>query len=44
MAEHVHGEMNADVQEHTFEGFVKFVGRTVIVIFAILIFMALVNG
>jgi len=44
MADYTHGEMNTDTQEHTFEGFVKFVGRTIILIFTLLIFIALVNG
>ncbi len=44
MADHTHGKMNADVQEHTFEGFVKFVGRSVIVIVVFLILLALING
>lgn len=44
MAEHKHGEMNIDVQEKTFEGFVK--ASTYVAIFSIcvLIFMALVNS
>jgi hypothetical protein len=44
MADHTHGEMNADVQEQTFEGFVKIVGRSIIFILGLLIFIALVNG
>lgn len=44
MAEHKHGEMNIDVQEKTFDGFVGFVTKTVYVIIGILIFMALVNS
>ena len=43
MAEHKHGEMDIHVQERTFEGFVKWVGWGVVVIFAVLIFLAIVN-
>lgn len=44
MAEHKHGEMNIDVQEKTFAGFVTFTIRSVMVIIGILLFMALVNS
>ena len=44
MAEHKHGEMDITVQEKTFDGFMKFVTRGVIVCVAILIFLALVNA
>lgn len=44
MAAHKHGEMNTDVQEKTFHGFIKFSQWSVVVIIAILIFMALVNS
>ncbi|MFD1195659.1 aa3-type cytochrome c oxidase subunit IV [Seohaeicola saemankumensis] len=44
MAEHKHGEMNVDVQEKTFEGFVTFTIRSIIAIIGILLFMALVNS
>ncbi|VAV94647.1 hypothetical protein MNBD_ALPHA07-45 [hydrothermal vent metagenome] len=44
MAKHTHGEMNADVQEQTFEGFIKIVGWSIVVIIGILIFAALVGG
>lgn len=40
MAEHEHGTMNSDTQEKTFDGFVTFVTRAVIVIIGILLFMA----
>ncbi|MEH6831730.1 aa3-type cytochrome c oxidase subunit IV [Sulfitobacter sp.] len=40
MAEHEHGTMNTDVQEKTFDGFVKFVTRACLVIIGILLFMA----
>lgn len=41
MAEHEHGTMNTDVQEKTFDGFVKFVSRASIVIIGILLFLAI---
>lgn len=41
MAEHKHGEMDTTSHEKTFEGFVRFTQWAVIVIFAILIFMAI---
>ncbi len=44
MAEHKHGEMNVDVQEKTFQGFVTFTIRSIIAIIGILLFMALVNS
>lgn len=44
MAEHKHGEMNVEVQEKTFDGFVNFVKWSVIAIIAVLIFMALVGA
>ena len=44
MADHKHGEMNIEVQEKTFDGFVKTVAWSCVVIIATLIFIALVNG
>ncbi|WP_305969372.1 MULTISPECIES: aa3-type cytochrome c oxidase subunit IV [unclassified Mameliella] len=44
MAEHKHGSMDITVQEKTFEGFIKFTIRTVIVILCIVIFMAIFNS
>jgi hypothetical protein len=41
MAEHKHGEMNTEVQEKTFDGFMKFTTRTVIAIIVLLIWMAI---
>jgi hypothetical protein len=41
MAEHEHGSMNSDGHQKTFDGFMKFVTRAVIVIIAILLLMAL---
>ena len=41
MAEHEHGTMNSDTQQKTFDGFVKFVSRAVMVIIGILVFMAI---
>ncbi len=40
MAEHEHGSMNTQPQQKTFDGFIKFVTRAVIVIIGILLFMA----
>lgn len=44
MADHKHGEMNTDVQEKTFDGFMKIVTWTCVVIVLFLIFLAIVNG
>ncbi len=44
MAEHKHGEMNTETQEATFDGFIKFTTRTVIVILVAVVFLALVNA
>lgn len=41
--EHKHGEMNIEVQERTFEGFMTFVIRTIFVILAVLVFLAIVG-
>jgi hypothetical protein len=43
MADHKHGEMNVDVQEKTFAGFVKFTTWAVVVIILVLVFLALVG-
>lgn len=40
MAEHEHGSMNIEVQEKTFDGFMSFVTKSVVVIIAILVIMA----
>ncbi|MCB2116315.1 MAG: aa3-type cytochrome c oxidase subunit IV [Rhodobacteraceae bacterium] len=44
MAEHKPGTMEIRTQEKTFAGFVRFVTWSVVLIIAILIFMALVNA
>jgi hypothetical protein len=44
MAEHKHGEMDISVQEQTFEGFIKFMTRSVIVIVLLLLFTAAVGA
>jgi len=44
MAEHKHGEMNTDVQEKTFAGFVRASVCVAAASIFILIFMALVNS
>jgi len=41
MAEHKHGEMDVEVQEKTFDGFMRWTTRSVIVILALLIWMAI---
>lgn len=41
MAEHEHGTMNTEVQEKTFDGFMSFTTKSVIVILAILVLMAI---
>lgn len=41
MAQHEHGTMNIDEQVKTFDGFMKFVVRSVIVIIAVLLFLAI---
>ena len=41
--DHKHGDMDIDVQERTFAGFMTFTVRTVIVIIAVLIFLAIVG-
>ena len=41
MAEHNHGDMDIREHEEMFHAFVKFMTRSVIVIFAILIFLAI---
>ncbi len=44
MAEHEQGTMDIEAQEKTFSGFVTFTIRAVIVILAILIFLAIFNS
>jgi cell division protein FtsL len=44
MAEHEHGKMDITEQEKTFEGFVKVIAITCVVVAIILIFLALVNA
>ncbi|CUH84646.1 aa3-type cytochrome c oxidase subunit IV [Thalassovita mediterranea] len=44
MAEHKHGEMNIDVQEKTYVGFINYTKWSVIVILALLVFLALFNS
>ncbi|WP_084794678.1 aa3-type cytochrome c oxidase subunit IV [Pseudoponticoccus marisrubri] len=43
MAEHKHGSMDVTEQEKTFEGFITFTIRSVIVILAIVVFLAVFN-
>lgn len=44
MADHKHGEMNTDVQEKTFNGFMSMVTKTSIAIIIALILLAIING
>lgn len=44
MAEHKHGTMNINAQEKTFDGFISFVTKTVIVILVAVVFLALVGA
>ncbi|MEX3316719.1 aa3-type cytochrome c oxidase subunit IV [Sulfitobacter sp. PS-8MA] len=44
MAEHEHGSMDIEAQEKTFDGFMSFVTRSVVVILAILVLLALFAG
>ncbi|MBS0124753.1 aa3-type cytochrome c oxidase subunit IV [Thetidibacter halocola] len=44
MAEHKHGSMDITTQEKTFEGFINFVIRAVIVILCAVIFLAIFNS
>lgn len=41
MADHKHGEMDITVQEKTYEGFMKFITNTVIVLLVLLVLMAI---
>lgn len=41
MADHKHGEMDIKTQTETFEGFMKFVTWTVVVIVGVLLFLAI---
>ncbi len=41
MADHKHGDMDVEVQEKTFDGFMKFTTWTVVAIFVLLIWMAI---
>ncbi len=43
-SDHKHGTMDTKVQEKTFAGFVRMTTWAVVIIFAILIFMALANA
>lgn len=44
MAEYKHGSMDITEQEKTFDGFIHFVIRAVIVILAIVVFLAVFNS
>ncbi|GGG68315.1 hypothetical protein GCM10011415_14390 [Salipiger pallidus] len=44
MAEHKQGSMDITAQEKTFEGFIKFTVRTVVVILVLVVLLAIWNG
>ena len=44
MAEHKHGEMNVEVQEKTFAGFITWSKNVTIVVILVLIFLAIFNS
>lgn len=44
MSEHKHGEMDIEVQEKTFEGFIRMVSWGAVISILVLIFAGLVNG
>jgi hypothetical protein len=44
MADHKPGSMNIKTQEETFAGFVTFVKWAVVIILAVLVFLALTNA
>lgn len=41
--EHKHGTMNIEAQEKTFEGFVTFTVRTIVVILVMVVALAVIN-
>ena len=44
MAEHKHGSMDTTEQQKTFDGFMTFTIRTVVVIIVALVLLAMING
>jgi hypothetical protein len=44
MSEHKHGSMDYSVQEKTFEGFINFTIRSVMVILVLVVIMAVFNA
>lgn len=44
MSDHKHGEMNIEVQEKTFNGFMSMVTKSAIFIIVALVLLALING
>lgn len=44
MADHKHGEMDIQVQEKVFDGFMKAVTWGVVIILVALVLLALING
>ncbi|WP_146586539.1 aa3-type cytochrome c oxidase subunit IV [Puniceibacterium confluentis] len=44
MAEHKHGSMDITTQEQTFDGFMSFVAKSVIVILFLVVLLAIFNA
>lgn len=44
MSDHKHGEMDIEVQEKTFEGFVRAVAWSCVAIIGVLVLIALINA
>ena len=44
MADHEHGSMNTEVQEKTFDGFIRAAINVVIAAIAVLVFLAIFNS
>ncbi len=44
MADYKPGSMNIEEQEKTFAGFIRYTVRVVVVVFAVLIFLAIFNS
>lgn len=44
MADHKHGEMDTTNQEKTFDGFLKFMTWSAVIVIVALILLAMING
>ncbi|MFV2001445.1 MAG: aa3-type cytochrome c oxidase subunit IV [Paracoccaceae bacterium] len=44
MAKHVHGSVDVTGHQKTLSGFIRIVGWSIVVIIAVLVFIAFVNG